>query len=719
MNKSAQAVASLISCLAEDDADVQVFYSTQTGSNSPKQEFTPASAQRTSETENETEVHPDEDQWGPKTAEMPDPQTYSSEDMENLLDVGSLPEHLREKAWAMLKRRVNAFAFDGRLGHHPAKVHIHTVDGQVPITVPMYGSSPAKKQVIEEQLKKWFELGVIEPSKSPWSAPVVIAYRNGKPRFCVDYRKLNAVTIPDEFPIPRQSEILSALSGTQVLSSLDALAGFTQLEFKDTEVEKTVFRTHLGLFQFRRMPFGLRNGPSIFQRVMNGILVPYLWLFVLVYIDDIVVYSTSYEEHINHLDTVLGAIEEAGIMLSPVKCHLFYSSILLLGHKVSRLGLSTHEAKVQAIMELTRPMKILQLQAFLGMVVYFSSFIPFYAGICAPLFQLLRKDARWEWGATQEHAFQEAKRSLAEAPLLGHPVQGLPYRLYTDASDEALGCALQQVQPIQIKDLKDTKIYERLKKAFDAGEQVPQLTLKLSASKAGTAWQDEWGESFEETTVHVERVIGYWSRSFKSAEHRYSTTKREALGAKEGLVKFQPFIEGEDIILVTDHSALQWARTYESTNRRLAAWRAVYSAYAPGLEIVHRPGRVHSNVDPLSCLPRAPPEHMLPKAEKGPTLESSAANEDLISESKGSNPAKRATFVAYTLEDCLEGCASAWATTRAQKYSAGQPEGEKKSADQGLKEADHSKSEQEEESFLQWEASNPPPNMHVHLDPET
>lgn len=227
MNKSALSIVSLISCLSEDDADVQAFYTAQSSTKAPEGTFRPAKADQSADEEAEAEPLPDDDQWGPKTAEMPDPQFYASKDMEELLNIGSLPEHLKEKAWAMLKKRVNVFAFDGRLGHHPTKVHIHTVDGQVLISIPMYGSSPAKKLVIEEQLKKWFELGVIEPSKSPWSAPVVIAYRNGKPRFCVDYRKLNAVTIPDEFPIPRQSENLSALSGAQVLSSLDALAGFT------------------------------------------------------------------------------------------------------------------------------------------------------------------------------------------------------------------------------------------------------------------------------------------------------------------------------------------------------------------------------------------------------------------------------------------------------------------------------------------------------------
>lgn len=437
--KSAQAIASIIAIASEND-------------KGPDQKATPGEAhstERSASEDNTSEGFEEEREepelYGPKTAEMADSTTYPSSKMKEFLDVGSLPENLQEKAWEMLKKRQKAFSFDGRLGHHPSKVHIRTAEGQVPIAVPMYGSSPAKRVVINEQLDKWFEQDVIEPSKSPWSAPVVIAYRNGKPRFCVDYRKLNAVTTPDEFPIPRQSEILSSLSGAQVLSSLDALSGFTQLEMSEEDVEKTAFRTHRGLFQFKRMPFGLRNGPSIFQRVMQGILAPYLWIFCLVYIDDIVIYSKSYEEHIEHLDKVLEAIEKAGITLSPVKCHLFYSSVLLLGHKVSRLGLSTHLEKVRAILELERPSKLSQLQSFLGMAVYFSAFIPYYSDRCYPLFQLLRKGAKWKWTAECETAFLSLKEALQEAPVLGHPMEGLPYRLYTDASDEALGCALQQV----------------------------------------------------------------------------------------------------------------------------------------------------------------------------------------------------------------------------------------------------------------------------------
>ena len=199
----------------------------------------------------------EEESYGPKTAEFPESEIYPSEQIEELLDVGDLPNELKNEAWRMLKKHMNAFGFDGRLGHHPSKVQVRTKENQVPISLPMYGSSPAKREIIDDQINKWYEQDVIEPSRSPWGAPVVIAYRNGKPRFCVDYRKLNAVTIPDEFPLPRQSEILASLTGSQVLSSLDALSGFTQLEMDPEHIEKTAFRTHRGLFQFKRMPFGL------------------------------------------------------------------------------------------------------------------------------------------------------------------------------------------------------------------------------------------------------------------------------------------------------------------------------------------------------------------------------------------------------------------------------------------------------------------------------
>ncbi|RDB18869.1 hypothetical protein Hypma_014481 [Hypsizygus marmoreus] len=597
----------------------------------------------------------DDQDWGPKTTALPDDDLTG--DVAELVNLGpDIPDEIKPRLAQVLRKNANAFGVNGRLGHVSAKVNVPLKPGTQPISVPMYGASPAKREVIDKQVNAWFEAGVIEPSASPWGFPVVVVYRNGKPRLVVDYRKLNAQTIPDEFPIPRQSEIIQALSGSQILSSFDALAGFTQLEMAEEAKEKTAFRCHLGLWQFKRMPFGLRNGPSIFQRIMQGVLAPFLWLFTLVYIDDIVVFSKSWDEHLVHLDKVLSAISAAGITLSPPKCFVGYSSILLLGQKVSRLGLSTHQEKVSAILDLVRPKSIHDLQKFLGMAVYFSSYIPFYSLIAAPLFALLRKGVKWTWRAEQEIAFQQVKDALASAPVLGHPIQGSPYRLYTDASDIALGASLQQVQPMLIADLIGTPAYDRLRKAWDAGLPPPSLIPSLAKEIAETPQTPpQWGPSFDETTVYVERVIAYWSRTFSSAERNYSATEREALGAKEALVKFQPFIEGETIILVTDHAALQWARVYENTNRRLAAWGAVYAAY-PGLKIVHRPGRIHSNVDPLSRLPRIPPHNSPLRDDITPIIpDERKQNLAQNAEDKGSHsPAKRAAFIVWWWEDVID-----------------------------------------------------------------
>lgn len=684
------------------------------------------------------QIEPADEQWGPKTAEVPDNSPWASTDLEKVIDVGDVPESIKPRVWEMLKRRVKAFGFDGRLGHLETRCRIRTKEGVEPIAVPMYGASPAKRLVIDEQLKKWFAQGVIEASESPWSAPVVIVYRNGKARFCVDYRKLNAVTIPDEFPIPRQSEILSALSGSQVLSSLDALSGFTQMEIAPEDVEKTAFRTHRGLFHFRRMPFGLRNGPSIFQRTMQAILAPYLWIFALVYIDDIIVYSKSHEEHLDHLERVLSSIEKAGLTLSPDKCHLFYESVLLLGHKVSRLGLSTHREKVRAILDLQRPSNVSELQTFLGMVVYFSGFIPYYAEIAAPLFQLLRKGSRWNWGPDQETAFEAAKAALQQAPVLGHPAEGQPYRLYTDASDYALGCCLQQVQKINVKDLKGTKTYERLEKAFRDGAAVPRLTTKLG-SGVDYPPDDVWGATLDDTSVHVERVIAYWSRTFKNAETRYSATECEALAAKEGLVKFQPYIEGEKILLVTDHAALQWAKTYENANRRLAAWGAVYSAYAPGLEIIHRPGRVHSNVDPLSRLPRVPPPHTSPATDPTKALEINVDAAEHYERVADSEPARRAAAMALSDADILDRLVAAVGTRRSKRIRAQEPVeegngGAKSEPPRSSRLPDSPRrpdvaadsespmgSGSEDDPYdvrRLWELTHPSPTVHVEMSPE-
>ncbi|QRW26688.1 Retrovirus-related Pol polyprotein from transposon [Rhizoctonia solani] len=531
---------------------------------------------------------------GPKAAEVPDPEPVPSD---RFLQEVNFSEHLtpnqRAKLEKVLHKHELAFGLDGRLGTHNTQLEIRLRPGTKEISLTPYHASPAKREVIDKQIEEWLKLGVIEPSKSAWGFPVIVVYRNSKPRLCVDYRRLNEVAVPDEYPLPKQTDILHALEGSQWLTTLDALAGFTQLTIKEEDREKLAFRCHNGHWQPTKLLFGYRNGPAEFQRVMNRILSRFLWQFALVYIDDIVIYSVKFEDHCNHLDQVLGAIEEAEITLSPKKCHIGYQSLLLLGQKVSRLGLSTHKEKVDAILELEPPKNVPTLQTFLGMMTYFSSYIPFYSWIVAPLFKLLKKGTDWSWEEKEQQAFELAKEALASAP---------------------------QVQSIKIKDLKGTKAYKYLRGEYDKGNPVPRMTIPASKQRDDVTGGDTWDkQDFEETTAQVERVIAYWSRILKEAERNYSPTEREALALKEALVKFQVYLEGAEFVAITDHAALTWSKTYNNVNRRLMTWGLVFSAY-PGMQIVHRAGRVHDNADPISRLRRRTPYHTSPLADQSTPL---------------------------------------------------------------------------------------------------
>lgn len=275
---------------------------------------------------------------GPKTAELPEEIIPKTKLLQELDISASLSQEQTKKIRHILVKHKEVFGLDGHLGNYAEEVRVLLVPNTKPISVPPFHVSLANQEVIDRQMDSWLNLGVIEPSQSPWGAPVFIAYRNGKPRMVFDLRRLNERVIPDEFPLPRQEEILQSLEGSQYLSTLDALAGFTQLSIAPEDREKLAFHCHRGLFQFKRMPFGYRNGPAIFQQVMQKILAPFLWIFALVYIDDIVIFSKSFKEHCRHIETILEAIKLAEMTLSPSKCHFGYQSIMLLGQKVSWLG---------------------------------------------------------------------------------------------------------------------------------------------------------------------------------------------------------------------------------------------------------------------------------------------------------------------------------------------------------------------------------------------
>ncbi|KAI1785025.1 hypothetical protein LXA43DRAFT_1100719 [Ganoderma leucocontextum] len=311
---------------------------------------------------------------------------------------------------------------------------------------------------------------------------------------------------------------------------------------------------------------------------------------------------------------------------------------MLLGQKVSRLGLSTNKDKVNAITQLAPPKNVNELYTFLGMMVYFSSYIPFYAWIATPLFGLLKKGKDWRWDDGHQEAFELCKQVLTQAPVRAHAIPGKPYRVYSDACDYGLAAILQQVQPIKVRDLKGTKVYARLEKAFRNGEPIPRLVATATKDGSDVPIPGPWAADLENTEVYIERVIAYWSCILKTAERNYSPTEREALALREGLIKFQPYIEGERILAITDHAALTWSRMFQNVNRRLQTWGATFAAY-PDLKIVHRAGRVHSNINPISRLRRRIPFQEGPAAAEGVALTiGEQADDQLLSAFKELGP---------------------------------------------------------------------------------
>ena len=287
-----------------------------------------------------------------------------------------------------------------------------------------------------------------------------------------------------------------------------------------------------------------------------------------------------------------------------------------------------HHEKLKAMWELEAPKDRKKLETFLGLAVYFSAYIPYFSWMANPLFKnLQQKELPFVWNDVHQKCFETIKLALVSAPVRGHPEPGQAYRLYTDASDYAIAGALQQIQFMAIKDLKGTRTHKKLAELYKKGGKVPELVTRLSKEHDDRRLTPEWSKNWESTLILVERVVAYWSRVLAPVETRYSATEREALAAKESLVRFQPFIEGEKVLLVTDHSALTWAKTYENANRRLAAWGLVFAAF-PEMVIVHRPGRAHSNVDPLSRLPRIP-TFTSPARDDLPELELTTEHEEL------------------------------------------------------------------------------------------
>ncbi len=283
-----------------------------------------------------------------------------------------------------------------------------------PISQRAYRVPLTKKKLIDEAIDEMLRDDVIRPSSSPWASPVtLVPKQDGTTRFCVDYRKVNEVTVKDQYPLPQIQEIFDQIGGSTIFSALDLKSGYWQLPVAEKDVQKTAFQCHQGHFEFKKLPFGLCNAPSAFQQTMDTVLSGLLGVCVLVYLDDLVIFSRNEEEHLVHLQLVLDQLRKYNLRLKPTKCSFGLEEINLLGYRVNAAGISTDPDKVKVIAELAPPTTVKEVRSFIGMASYYRQCVPNFSQVAEPLIALTRgKYKRFSWGEPEQAAFDQLKELL-------------------------------------------------------------------------------------------------------------------------------------------------------------------------------------------------------------------------------------------------------------------------------------------------------------------
>jgi len=420
--------------------------------------------------------------------------------------------------------------------------------GTTPIRQPTRRLGPEKEKEVSRQVRDLLDRGLIEPAHSAWSSPVVLVWKkDGSWRFCVDYRKLNSVTIQDAYPLPRIDESLDALAGSKYLSTLDLLSGYWQVPLSPDAQEKAAFITRDGLWKWKVLPFGLTSAPATFQRLMEQVLSELHWKTLLGYLDDVIVISPDFPTHVSRLREVFERLRGAGLKLKSSKCALLQPEAKYLEHVVGRNGVVTDPDKVWAVADWVTPQDLTGLRTFLGLVGYYRQYIPDFAGVAQPLNRLTAKGVTWQWTPVKQRAFDSLKSRLLEAPILAYPNPTLEYILDMDASDQNFGAVLSQVQE---------------------GREV---------------------------------VVAYYSKSLSPTERNYCTTRKELLAVIKSVKHFQPYLYSRPFCLRTDHASLIWLCKRAEPSSQVARWLEVLAKFSYWIE--HRPGRKHGNADGLSRRP--------------------------------------------------------------------------------------------------------------------
>ena len=337
---------------------------------------------------------------------------------------------------------------------------------------------------------------------------VMVKKKDGSLHFCVDFRQLNAATVKDAHPLPRINDLLDALHGARWFSTLDLKSGYWQVPVMERDKEKTAFRTSSGkLYEFNQAPFGLCNAPATLSRLMDRVLSGLHWETCLFYLDDIIVFSSTWEEHLARLRQVFERLRHADLKLGAEKCAFTAKEVSYLGHRVTEEGLLPDSALLADIREILPPKTATEVRSFLGLAGYYRRYAKNFAAIAGPLHALTRKDAVFHWSADCQSAFNRLKMLLTTSPITAFPDFSQPFRLYTDASTAGLGAIVAQVHEGR------------------------------------------------------ERIICCASRSLNQVEKAYPATKLECLAIVWAVAKFNPYLTAMPFEVFMDHYALQWLKT--------------------------------------------------------------------------------------------------------------------------------------------------------------
>lgn len=354
-------------------------------------------------------------------------------------------EQPAEAIQKLLDQYCDVFAEPHTLLPHRQYDHAITLQaGATPVNSRPYRYSPLQKDEIERQVTEMLTAGLMQPSMSPFASPVLLVQKkDGGWRFCIDYRRLNTLTIKNKFPLPVIDELLDELAGTKFFSNLDLRAGYHQIRMRPEDEEKTTFKTHHGHFQFRVMPFGLSNAPTMFQCLMNSVFAPYIRKFVIVFLDVILIYSRNILEHMTHLQLVFDTLRCNTLYAKLSKCSFARESIAYLGHIISRDRVATDPDKTSVMHNWPRPTTVTELRGFLGLTGYYRKFVRHYGIIAKPLTNLLKKKG-FEWTPLASQAFAHLKQAMVSAPVLALPDFDLPFAIEIDACDTGVGAVLMQ-----------------------------------------------------------------------------------------------------------------------------------------------------------------------------------------------------------------------------------------------------------------------------------